>query len=51
MGQINDHTDEIYEAMSDNDVDAVTEAIAQLMSICEDLQESITDGVSTKTNA
>jgi phage terminase Nu1 subunit (DNA packaging protein) len=51
MGQINGHTDEIYEALSDNNVDDVTEAIAQLMSVCEDLQESISDGVSTKANA
>ena len=51
MGQINGHTDKIYEALSDNNVDDVTEAIAQLMSVCEDLQESISDGVSTKANA
>jgi phage terminase Nu1 subunit (DNA packaging protein) len=51
MGQINGHTDEIYEALSDNNVDDVTEAIAHLMSVCEDLQESISDGVSTKTDA
>ena len=37
MGQINGHTDEIYEALSDNNVDDVTEAIAHLMSVCEDL--------------
>ncbi len=43
MGQINGHTDEIYEALSDNNVDDVTEAIASLMSVCEDLQESIAD--------
>ena len=51
MGEINGHTDEIYEALSDNNVDDVTEAIAHLMSVCEDLQESISDGVSTKANA
>ncbi len=43
MGQINSHTDEIYESLSDNDVDGVIEAIASLMSVCEDLQESIAD--------
>ena len=43
MGQINSHTDEIYEALSDDNVDDVTEAIANLMSVCEDLQESIAD--------
>ena len=43
MGQINDHTDEIYEALADNDTDGVVDAIASLMSVCEDLQESIAD--------
>jgi hypothetical protein len=51
MGQINGHTDEIYEALSDSDVDGVTDAIAQLMSVCEDLQESIADEIPTKTDA
>jgi len=43
MGQINDHADEIYEALADNDTDGVVDAIASLMSVCEDLQESIAD--------
>jgi hypothetical protein len=43
MGQINGHTDEIYEALADNDTEGVVDAIASLMSVCEDLQESIAD--------
>jgi len=43
MNQINGYTDEIYEALADNDIDGVVDAIAKLMSVCEDLQESIAD--------
>jgi hypothetical protein len=43
MNQINGYTDDIYEALADNDIDGVVDAIAKLMSVCEDLQESIAD--------
>ncbi len=39
MGQINDHIDDIYEALADNDTDGVVDAIASRMSVCEDLRE------------
>jgi hypothetical protein len=42
-GQINDYAAEIYEALADNDTDGVVDAIASMMSICEELQESMTD--------
>ena len=43
MGQINGHADEIYEALADNDTDGVVSAIASMVSVCKDLQESIAD--------
>jgi hypothetical protein len=43
MNQINGYTDDIYEALSDNDIDGVIDAISKLVTVCEDLQESIAD--------
>jgi hypothetical protein len=43
MGQINGHADEIYEALADNDADGVASAISSLISVCQDLKESISD--------
>jgi len=43
MNQINGYTDDIYEVLSDNDIDGVIDAISKLVAVCEDLQESIAD--------
>lgn len=43
MGQMNEYTDDIYEALADNDAAGVSKGIADLMAVCEHLQESISD--------
>lgn len=51
MSEINSITDDIYEGLADNDVDGVISSIRILMSVCKDLQESISDDTPTKTDA